>query len=554
MEDPDARSYNSGRAKPVVDLPKHVPAPTGKLTLFADFSAKVELPFGPPGGNSARTGIPLYLVNRTAKPVALDSQDGDIHMMLERRREDGTWERAQEYFPSFCDMSYFSKTLGPAQFFSFYGFMPSQGTQGQVRFGCYGNIEIVSNDAAGLFSENEIMRVLRDPKSRCVPFFLQLALDPPGGDLSRADVHPEERVAALFLVKAGGKNPYWEEAAAKWAERYEAGPSGSAAEKDAAREIRKILAEPWPEKRDLAAMRDRCVQALGGPGAKNALFGAPETQRTLAWRVLTELAQWPGLEGWAPAVNLVCGPDRPSDYALGAGILEVPRVADESIPDAVFETMIFDSDARLPSICANALSRRQRWDRLVEIGWKLDDRQKLIILGALARPHIFDDLGREIGSTRSPDKESEAKFWDHCTNSDPLEAAFVLSGGMSSEYNSYDRRVHDPLRVALLGEANRGAAAPEDFDLGSEKGYRMRCAVQLLASWRMEEDIPVFEKLLEHRGYEREEGSKSDGGPLQKYVAYNFRIREEARAALLKQGVPVAKELVLKKDVSVAPE
>ena len=51
---------------PNAELPPHVPAPAGKLTLYADF-----------GGKDAG-GIPLFLVNRTSHPLTFDSQDGDI--------------------------------------------------------------------------------------------------------------------------------------------------------------------------------------------------------------------------------------------------------------------------------------------------------------------------------------------------------------------------------------------------------------------------------------------------------------------------------------------
>lgn len=68
---------------PVKNLPAHVKAPAGKLTLFADYKA-------------ARRGrVPLYLVNRTGKKLEFEAQDGALYVKLQAKEKDGTWARAQ---------------------------------------------------------------------------------------------------------------------------------------------------------------------------------------------------------------------------------------------------------------------------------------------------------------------------------------------------------------------------------------------------------------------------------------------------------------------------
>src|SRR5258708_1073165 len=61
-----------GAPIPNASLPRHIPAPQGVLTLFADYPAAGQL------------GIPLYLVNRTSSAVSFPAQDGDIYLKLER--------------------------------------------------------------------------------------------------------------------------------------------------------------------------------------------------------------------------------------------------------------------------------------------------------------------------------------------------------------------------------------------------------------------------------------------------------------------------------------
>ncbi|MGV3658691.1 MAG: hypothetical protein ACO1TE_00855 [Prosthecobacter sp.] len=59
-----------------------MPAPEGKVTLWADFAGADE------GGH-----VPLYLVNQTDVPQPFDSQDGDVYIKLEYQDEAGRWRR-----------------------------------------------------------------------------------------------------------------------------------------------------------------------------------------------------------------------------------------------------------------------------------------------------------------------------------------------------------------------------------------------------------------------------------------------------------------------------
>ncbi len=80
--------------------------------------------------------------------------------------------------------------------------------------------------------------------------------------------------------------------------------------------------------------------------------------------------------------------------------------------------------------------------------------------------------------------------------------------------------LHDPLRDYLKQEAERAAKISTYYDLGPH-GSKLYLAVQMLGSWKLKEDIPIFKLLLKHPGY---------------YDYNGCAIQKAARAALALQG------------------
>lgn len=138
-------------ARPLADLPAGVAAPDGKLTMFADFEAKKD------------GFVPVYVVNRTAKPVLLPAQDGDPFLKLEGRAQDGAWERAQSHMHSWCGNSYFPMPkLAPQTFHVFRGKTAAAGRKTKVRYRLYSLVPLVSNVGEGLVDPKEIEAAKRD--------------------------------------------------------------------------------------------------------------------------------------------------------------------------------------------------------------------------------------------------------------------------------------------------------------------------------------------------------------------------------------------------------
>lgn len=125
---------------PVASLPKHVVAPKGELSLFADFN------------DIDGEAIAIYLVNRTDRRIAFAAQDNNPYLKLDALGVDGIWDRAQGHVNSKCGNSYMRfPTLRPGEFFKTTGYHPSDGEPRTVRYRIYqDDAYVIDKDAIGL--------------------------------------------------------------------------------------------------------------------------------------------------------------------------------------------------------------------------------------------------------------------------------------------------------------------------------------------------------------------------------------------------------------------
>jgi len=544
---------------PNVELPRNVVAPDNQLTLFADYADK----------NSE--GIRLYLINRTTKPISLDSQDGDIYVKLERRLPDGTWERAQPHESSTCGNSYFDLSLPPDQHFSFRGYAPDSGEKAHVRYAGYGGVEIVSNEGEGFVLPAAIEMARRDALGSAVLDSIELDLEPERYNRENPTTSPESIVAALRLLRVSGANPHYQEAAAEFAKAWETDPKATEQEKQAARAIRQILADPWPKKRDLNAVFERCLEALRSPKANKGQFGAIEANSWLVWRALQDLAgkkQFHSPAKWKPLVDFCLAHPTPDNIQGIISLSAYPHIGDELLPTLFFETHIFDfpiydepgfhaSDFVWPgaSTCVEVLRRRGEISKLVELGWKLPPKRQIKILQSLARDQgqAFD-YGRE--NTRQPDSETERLFWKYCLKTQPLQTANALRTVIYNrldrgETNPFGAFIHRSLRDYLEAEVEKAAKKPGEFSLG-EDGMNLRLLVDFVAGWNDKDDTPLLQKLLAFNGYESSSVRVYDD--KRRAQIYRFGVRGAASQALAKRGQTVPKDLTLEKEVPMPAE
>ncbi|HEV7402060.1 MAG TPA: hypothetical protein VGO11_04005 [Chthoniobacteraceae bacterium] len=146
----------------ISDLPKHIVAPPGEITLVADFDHSTKTNATPWSTESLE--IPVYLINRSGKKLELEAQDGDVYLKLEYRNSNGDWKRAQPHQYSWCGNSYFmSPSIAPERFMVIKGYEPSHGDEGPIRFRLYEQtIEVASNVGKGLVSREDIHKAEND--------------------------------------------------------------------------------------------------------------------------------------------------------------------------------------------------------------------------------------------------------------------------------------------------------------------------------------------------------------------------------------------------------
>lgn len=134
-------------------LPARVIAPEGELSLFADY-------------DHAREGkVPVYLVNRTGKPVVVPFHGGDIFLKQECLTEDKKWVRAESHIYSTCGIDYGEPELQSGWYWVLQGKHPASGKPTRVRYRIYSTsrlFSLVSNEADGFFDETERINAAAD--------------------------------------------------------------------------------------------------------------------------------------------------------------------------------------------------------------------------------------------------------------------------------------------------------------------------------------------------------------------------------------------------------
>lgn len=508
-------------SKPIanVELPKHVSAPKGKLTLYADYH------------NADKGKIPLYLVNRTTKEVSLNAQDHDIYVKLERKKEDGSWERVQPHVYSWCGNSYYPVTLASGHHFAFSGYFPPNGTAAQVRYRSYGQNSLISNQGKGFYLEKDkqtaglddmALRELPAPLRRYFRIDEWTKHDPLTG---------EKFLSALRLASAYQDNPYVRRAAKKYLEKNnQINPN---AEKIAAA-IQKVLKQKWPPQKNTNSLL-------------NAAFKELPAHPAPAWLVLNDFIRR-GLQlddevkiGFEQKVadELKKSLERDNHHEIknASLLLSIPSFAGEYFNNAFFEKWIRSSHDSLIRECANALSRRKKHSELAQIGFELSPHAQLMVLHALASSGVNRSGYNNI---RNPHSTSERNFWIHCARKQPVETVSTLYFlGKIYNGNSFNLTIHKPLREFLIKEAQNPNKKIDS--------YKISQVVSFIGAWKRKEDIEILRALLNHPSYQLSTGTKS-GEPNKWFEFREYRVRREAKRLLLEMGEAVPENLVLKED------
>ncbi len=150
-----ATSTVLSRETSIIFLPSHIEAPDGRVSLFADY-----------GSLQGDGRVPVYLVNKSAQDLVLNTQDGDIYLKLQFKDSDGNWVRAQPHGYSWCGNSYTKRTVPAGHYLLVSGYQPINGVVHTVRYRLYSqDIDVVSNTGDGVIAELDIQRASSDVMS-----------------------------------------------------------------------------------------------------------------------------------------------------------------------------------------------------------------------------------------------------------------------------------------------------------------------------------------------------------------------------------------------------
>lgn len=449
---------NVGILKPNVDLPDHVQAPEGELTLFADFE------------HAGEEGIPLYLVNRTGEDREMPSQDRDLLVRLEFRDSSGAWQRAQVHRDSWCGNSYYEVRIGAGQHVRWLGYWPQRnGKAAKVRYRS-GMNNLVSNVGEGVYLEEDRRAAsLDDLAANDLPSDWAMVLrSRPDLQFHHFPITASRFRFALELVSDYRESAYYR----KLAEEFLAVIDDN--DPESIQGIRRILESEWPPPGtvSLDQVAEACLESIDEGNH-------PE----VAWTVLRSLVT---LRSWDQdddklSNEILSRIATAMPASFNRGLEHEAHAAAEMINSGAFEKKFIKSEQLLDWIKIPehnvvrlgtlALARRHRLEDLVAVGRELPGEGPYLVLGALASGGKFSEL--PTFRARQPESGNEREYWAWCFENDPVAAVKALPR-KSNNLEHYKPIVLDLMRkhlkdvVSALGHReNEPADEQELSDLSS---------------------------------------------------------------------------------------
>lgn len=505
-----------------VELPKHVIAPSGQLSIFADYE------------RADASGTPLYVVNRSEQVVNFHAQDGDIYLKLEYQQPDGTWQRAQGHTGSWCAHSYGFRAISPGQHFTLRGYHVRKDTSAKVRYASYGTVEAFSNVGSGFYSQADLEATERDLFSMDgIPSVLIQYLRAPEMEnnlLAEGWAYQETRIlASLELTRVLGGTSFLKRPIERVITQLSTQPVLAEDDAQIVAALKSLLARPWEQEMDQQNLLNYCYEALNTPDSQPESYGSPRGLSNFLWETLADLdnpvnAVYPKRKltdpaSWKPVLELVStrilsAPEEDQNHMVRI-LTRRSSLVDEWLADSVFESFLMSSNELVVSTAASTLSKRGRWKQLVETGEKASAEAQLVILEHLVKGGSeFQRRGFDgYGGFRSPEPESkEALFWQHCMRSQPEKCAqmwqrlFEESDRYHLPYTPYLKK---QVLAYLTNVADQSDKEAKEFLI--EPSANASSLVEFVTPDTDElpplfeegqlDVVPLFNRLLKHKGY-----------------------------------------------------
>ncbi len=277
---------NFAGPQPLLNLPVEIEGEDGRLTCFADF-------------DHVKGGwIPIYLINRTTRPIAVPLVDGQPNFKAYRELADGNWERVQPIGGFvMCGESIRVQDIPPGMFAQFEAAIhPAGEHQATIRYGYASVDSLVTNSGPGFWDPEERDIAQTDLSSLSEhPLWFGFPMDDPIPPEYKKPLEREEIDRALAVIQL--LLDYRESRAARlWAARI-ARKSGisSTGWSALSRDKAAALGDGKPNAaKDPADFADRCLAYLG-EDRKGMTFGSPATFPDFLWMALASAgSQVPG--------------------------------------------------------------------------------------------------------------------------------------------------------------------------------------------------------------------------------------------------------------------
>lgn len=402
--------------KPNLELPPQVVAPEGQFTLFADF------------GKQTPEFCPIYLVNRTSRPVMLLRHGG---LKLTRASEDGKWERAQShYYGARCFSGDFAYSLSPGQHLIVPGYVPPHGTPGRVRYQLFDDLydNPVSNEGPGLWSARDVEDATRAEAIReQLNAMAESRFDYSGGISTSADIEELENELARLDLDGLVKS---REVLAPQIQTLKSLLSKLAPDHPVWKRLAEL--EERPDKTlSSDAFRKRCLEMIQASPSTAKGFGRPENRPWVVWKALGGLPSNPeSLAGWKETFQLA------ESRLATAGVPEKDAIAKLFYRNAEMaefiskQTLIAHLDSEslaLSRACIAQLAYLEDYEELAIQGNKADLPLKLRILSDFCSAPVGD--GARL---RTVGREGEqSKFLESCVKAAPWNTFLRFPSGES---------------------------------------------------------------------------------------------------------------------------